>query len=289
MPNDAFLNDLANCGSAETLLATIFKYHPDLRAPVDVVAIAHGAGITKVRDLETAGLSSALTTDIAKGEAAISCGTGLSAQLRRFAIAHQLGHFLLDGQFVDRQCSNRDLAENRRDTPARKAEMHANRFAAGLLMPKPLFVASVEELGKPTVTHLPDIAAAYDVTLEAAATRYADLTQAMCAFLFVKDGILRYARPSRFFPTLSIQTGDPIPASVKSATPKDRIAWLPAEARDWIEISRHTRPPKLTMQILSKANGFQLVMLFGNVAAERRADEEAEKEATEKPKFGQRR
>lgn len=183
MPNDAFLNDLANCGSAETLLATIFKYHPDLRAPVDVVAIAHGAGITKVRDLETAGLSSALTTDIAKGEAAISCGTGLSAQLRRFAIAHQLGHFLLDGQFVDRQCSNRDLAENRRDTPARKAEMHANRFAAGLLMPKPLFVASVEELGKPTVTHLPDIAAAYDVTLEAAATA-TPISHRRCAHFF---------------------------------------------------------------------------------------------------------
>ncbi|WP_313805789.1 ImmA/IrrE family metallo-endopeptidase [Sphingobium sp.] len=289
MPNDAFLNDLANGGSAETLLATILKYHPDLRAPIDVVAIAHRAGITEVRDLETDAFASALITNMAKGEAAILCAPGLSAQRRRFAIAHQLGHFLLGGQPVDRQCRNRDLAETRRDTPTRKAEMHANRFAAGVLMPKPLFVASVAGLGKPTVTHLPDIAATYHVTLEAAVTRYADLTQTMCAFLFVKDGVLRYARPSRFFPALSIQAGDPIPASVKSATPNDRIAWLPAEARDWIQISRHTRQPRLTMQILSKANGFQLVMLFVNAAAERRADEEAEKEATEKPSFGQRR
>jgi Zn-dependent peptidase ImmA (M78 family) len=289
MPNDAFLKDLADCGSAETLVATILKYHPGLRAPVDVTAIAHSAGITDIRDLETEGPSSALAIDIAKAQAVILHAPGLSAQRRRFAVAHQLGHFLMRAQWEDRQCSNRDLAESRRDTPERKAEMQANRFAAGLLMPKPLFAASVESLGKPMVTHLPDIAAAYDVTLEAAASRYADLTQAMCAFLFIKDGILRYARPSRSFPALSIQTGDPVPPSVKSAGPKDRIAWLPTDVRDWLHLSRGARPPKLLMQIWSKANGFQLVMLFVNAAAERRADEEAEKLATEKPKFGQRR
>jgi hypothetical protein len=36
----------------------------------------------------------------------------------------------------------------------------------------------------------------------------------------------------------------------------------------------------LTMQILGNAGGSQLVMLFVNAAAERRADEEAEKSAT---------
>ncbi|HUD90456.1 hypothetical protein [Sphingobium sp.] len=43
------------------------------------------------------------------------------------------------------------------------------------------------------------------------------------------------------------------------------------------------------MHILSKTNGFQLVMLLINAAAEGQGDEEAEKLATEKPKFGQRR
>lgn len=289
MPNNAFLKSLTECGSAETLLATILKHHPGLRAPIDVTAIARSAGITDVRAMETEGHSSALAIDMAKAQAVILHAPSLSPQLRRFAVAHQLGHFLMGMPSGDRQCSNRDLAESRRDTPERKAEMQANRFAAGLLMPKPLFAASVEGLGRPMVTHLPDLAAAYDVTLEAAASRYADLTQSMCAFLFIKDGILRYARPSRSFPALSIQTGDAVPPSVKSAGPKDRIVWLPTDVRDWLHLSRGARPPKLTMQILSKANGFQLVMLFVNAAAERRADEEAEKLATEKPKFGQRR
>lgn len=286
MQNEALLIDMADCGSPETLLAAILRHYPDLRAPIDIEAIARSTGITDFCDLEDTGSSSAIRIDIANGTGVILCAPGVSAPRRRFAIAHQLGHFLVKAQRGDRCCTNRDLAENRRDTPHRKEEMQANRFAAGILMPKPLFVPFVESLGKPTVTHLPRITDAYDVTLEAATARYADLTQAMCAFLFIKDGVVRYARPSRSFPPLAIQTGDRVPTSVTSVGPKDRIAWLPAEVRDWLQLSRDTRPPKLMMQALGKANGFHLVMLFVNAAAERRADEEAEKLATEKPKFG---
>jgi Zn-dependent peptidase ImmA (M78 family) len=286
MQNDALLKALADCGSPETLLATIMTHHPGLRAPVDVEAIARRAGIIEFRALEAEGPTSAMMADIDKTKGVILSAASLSAQRRRFAIAHQLGHFLIKAQRGDRQCSSRDLGENRRDTPHRKEEMQANRFAAGLLMPKPLFAAFVDGLGKPTVTHLPMIAAAYDVTLEAAASRYVDLTQAMCAFVFIKNGVVRYARPSRSFPTLSIRAGDAAPPAVLSAAPKDKIAWLPTDVRDWVPMSRHVRPPKLTMQILSKANGIQLVMLFANAAAERRADEEDEKLATQNAKFG---
>jgi hypothetical protein len=164
--------------------------------------------------------------------------------------------------------------------------MQANRFAAGLLMPKPWFNAFVDGLGKPTVVHLREIAAAYQVSLEAAASRYVDLTPTMCAFLFIKDRVVRYARPSRTFPPISVVPGDPAPAAILSALPSDRVAWRPADTRDWILVPRDTRPPNLTMQIMSKDNGFQLVMLFVNAAAERRADEEEEKSATQSPKFG---
>lgn len=289
MPDSALLKDLTNCASPETLLAAIFRHYPDLQPPTDVLTIARSVGIADVRDLEMETSLSMLTVDTASREAVIHCAPGLSAQRRRGVAAHQLGHFLLDPQNGHKQCGPREFAESRRDTPEHKQEMQANRFAAGLLMPKPLFVASMEALGKPAITHLPDLAAAFDVTLEAAVTRYADLTHTICAFLFVKNGVMRFARPSRFFPPLSIQSGDPAPQPVKGATPQDRIKWLAAEARDWIPMSRETRAPKLSMQILTKSNGFQLVMLFANAAAERRADEEAEKDATERVKFGQRR
>jgi Zn-dependent peptidase ImmA (M78 family) len=174
MKNVALLKDLANCASAETLLAAILKHNPSLQAPIDVEAIARSVGITEFRDLEAPDLKApacALMTDLAKTQGIVLAAPGTSAQRRRFAVAHQLGHFLLPSQRGDRQCSNRDLAENRRDTAHRKEEMQANRFAAGLLMPKPLFLGFVEGLGKPSVAHLPTIAAAFDVTLEAGPAR----------------------------------------------------------------------------------------------------------------------
>ncbi len=286
MQNDALLKELADCASPDTLLAVILKHYPDLRAPVDVEEIARSMGIVEVRAAAPDGFTSAMMADIDKRQGIISCSAAMSAPRRRFAIAHQLGHFLLKGQRGDRQCTNRDLSESRRDSAHRKEEMQANRFAAGLLMPKPWFVAFVEGLGKPMVTHLPTIAAAYDVTLEVAASRYADLMPTTCALLFIKDGIVRYMRPSRSFPALSINAGDDAPPVVRSASPDDKVAWLPTEARDWIIMSRNIRPPSIAMQVLSKANGFQLVMLYVNAAAERRADEEAEKMATQSPKFG---
>ena len=40
MQNDALTTELAACASPETLLATIFKHHPDLQAPVPVEPLA---------------------------------------------------------------------------------------------------------------------------------------------------------------------------------------------------------------------------------------------------------
>lgn len=277
---------LAACGSPDTLIAAILQHYPDLRAPVQVEPIARDAGIAGFRDLDDKGFVCASLSDAGKTEGAILCAAGLSAQRQRFASAHALGHFLIKAHRGDRRCTNRDLGEKRTDTPHRKEEMQANRFAAGLLMPKPWFVDDVASLGKPMVTHLPKIAAAYDVSLEAAASRYVELTTGMFALVFVKDGIVRYMRLTRSFPPTVIRPGSPAPAAILSAGPNDPVAWAPTNVRDWILMSRDIRPPKVTMQILSKDNGFQLVMLSINAAAERRADEEAEKMATQSPKFG---
>lgn len=286
MQKNTLSKALAECGSPDTLLAAILKHYPDLRAPVQVEPLARDAGISDFRDLEDKGFVCASMSDIDKTKGMLLCAAGLSAQRRRFASAHALGHFLLKTHRGDRQCTNRDLGEKRTDTPHRKEEMQANRFAAGLLMPKPWFVDFVAGLGKPTVTHLPTIAAAFDVSLEAAASRYVELTPGMYALVFVKDGIVRYMRLSRSFPPTVIRPGNPAPAAIVSAGPTDPIAWAATNVRDWVLMSRDARPPKVTMQILSKENGFQLVMLSINAAAERRADEEAEKMATQSPKFG---
>ncbi len=286
MQNSALLKDLAGCGSPDTLIAAILKHHPDLCAPVQIEPIARSVGIVEFRELAVDGATSAMMADAEKTKGVLLCTAGLSAQRTRFARTHALGHFLLKAHRGDRHCSNGDLGEKRTDTPHRKEEMQANRFAAGLLMPKPWFVAFVDGLGKPTVAHLPMIADHYAVSLETAASRYVELTQGMVALVFIKHGVVRYSRASRSFPPIAVRPGDAAPPAVRAAAPKDRIAWTAADVRDWIALARGARPPQLTMQVFTKDNGFQLVMLSVNAAAERRADEEAEKQATQSPKFG---
>ncbi|MEK7456289.1 MAG: ImmA/IrrE family metallo-endopeptidase [Pseudomonadota bacterium] len=286
MAKDALLSELAGCGSAETLLAAILNHYPDIRAPVRVEDIARRVGITQVRDLAEEDFTSSLLVDAAGRTGIIGCATALSPQRRRFAIAHQLGHFLLRTQGHDGHCAMRELTENRRDTPHRKQEAQANRFAAGLLMPKPLMAASLDSLGKPAIAHVPMLASTYGVTIESAASRYVDVTPSTCAIPFIKNGLVHYARPSRSFPSMTIGRGDAAPSSVPSAKIDEPTSWLVVEARDWLVQSRDVRSPKVSMQVLAKKNGLHLVMLFINAAAERRADEEAEKYATERPSFG---
>jgi len=286
MQRNTLSQALSACGSPDTIVAAILQHYPDLRAPVQVEPIAYDAGIIDFRNLEDKGFVCASLSDMDNTEGMIQRAATLSPQRRRFAEAHALGHFLIKAHRGDRRCTNRDLGERRTDTPQRKEEMQANRFAAGLLMPKPWFTQFVAGLGKPTVTHLPTIAAQYDVSLEAAASRYVELTPGMFALVFIKDGVVRYLRLSRSFPPTIVRPGSPAPAAVLEADPQAKIAWVPTNVRDWVVMTRDTRPPKVTMQILSKDNGFQLVMLSINVAAERRADEEAEKAAMQSPKFG---
>ena len=288
MQHDALLKDLTQCESPDTLVAAILKHRPDLQAPVDVAGLALSIGIAALRDIQTDRATSGLTTDSEKSQGVILTAPTFSPSRRRMAIAHLLGHYLMKTHVGDRQCANRDLSENRRDTPRHKEEMQANRFAAGLLMPKPLFVAFVDSLGKPSAAHLPGIAKAYGVPLEAAASRYVELTKGLHAVLLIKAGVVRYVMPGRSFPALAIRPGDAAPARAQTAKPDDPIAWTLVEPRDWLIVSREMRLPVMTMQVFSSPTSLKIVLLSINAAAERRADEEIEKAATESPKFGRR-
>jgi Zn-dependent peptidase ImmA (M78 family) len=72
---------------------------------------------------------------------------------QRFTIAHEMGHWQLEhpGElFLDRTLRNKPVSIKKRDQRAAqgsdKEEIEANAFAAAILIPEPLLVASVEEL-----------------------------------------------------------------------------------------------------------------------------------------------
>ncbi len=201
--NDELLMDLADCGSPERLIAVILKHHPNWTAPVPVEELATAVNIVKITELEFDGFEGALQTDAKKQKGVILYKAGARNDRRRFTIAHELGHFLMPSHKGNQQCTAADLRETRRDTVHQRQEAEANRFAAGLLMPKPWFCKDMDGLGDADVTHVQTLAKRYGTSLEATSNRYIELTDDCCAFVFAKDNVIRYVRPTKDFPLWS--------------------------------------------------------------------------------------
>ncbi|MCW1431345.1 ImmA/IrrE family metallo-endopeptidase [Novosphingobium sp. JCM 18896] len=282
--NEELLMELADCGSPERLLSVILDHHPAWRPPVDIEAFGLTVGILEYRDLEVEGFVGALMTDIDKTKGVILSAAGLSVPRRRFTVGHELGHYLIGAHRGDKRCTSRDMLENRRETWHQKEEAQANRFAAGLLMPKPWFVAQMDELGSPDIRHLRAIASTYLVSIEAAANRYIELSCESCAFVFLRNGKVRYSRPSRSFPSLSIRPGDPAPSDCLVGA-NFEMAWSETDATDWLRTERQGRLPSVRMQRLDQADGFQTVLLLVDEVEEDQIDEEVSLEERYKPRF----
>lgn len=70
-----------------------------------------------------------------------------SSGFQRFSIAHELGHYFLGGH-VEAVLAATDIHESRAGfASGDKYEMEADHFAAGLLMPKSLFVPALRKAG----------------------------------------------------------------------------------------------------------------------------------------------
>ncbi|MFD1786480.1 ImmA/IrrE family metallo-endopeptidase [Sphingomonas floccifaciens] len=283
--NEALLMDLADCGSPERLLGVILDHHRDWKPPVDIETFARTVGILEFRDLEVDGFVGALMTDLEKTKGIILSAAGLPAVRRRFTVAHELGHFLIAAHRGDKQCTSKDLMETRRETLHQKEEVQANRFAAGLLMPKPWFVAQTDDLGPPALEHLRILAATYSVSLEAAANRYAELTAEACAFVFLRGGRIRYARPSRSFPTLSVRPGDHAPTDcIRAAVTLG--GWSNAAAAAWLRADARSRLPQMRIQVMNQRDTFQTVLLHIEEIARAEEDELDDLIESYTPRFG---
>lgn len=287
MVNEALLMDLADCGSPERLLGVILDHHHEWTPPVDIETFALSVGILEFRDLEVDGFVGALMTDLEKTKGIILSAANMPLTRRRFTIAHELGHFLIAAHRGDKQCTTKDLMEMRRETLHQKEEAQANRFAAGLLMPKPWFVAQTDVFGPPELEHLRVLSSTYSVSLEAAANRYAELTPETCAFVFVRNGRIRYARASKTFPALVVRSGDAAPSDCQSGALIPG-SWTRADACAWVRQDAGSRRPDLRMQMMDQSGGFQTVLLRMDATAYDDEIEEADLIESYTPTFGKR-
>ncbi len=146
---------------------------------------------------------------------------------RRFTIAHELGHYFLDGHCDallqgDTPALSRGAQFTNRKDPF---EVEADAFSAELLMPSNLIrpVVDAQPAGLQAVR---TIVESFDVSTSAAAVRFAQVTSEPAAVLLSRNGILEWASFSGPFKAHRWAKpwvrGEWVP-------PRSRTAWLNAD------------------------------------------------------------
>jgi hypothetical protein len=138
-------------------------------------------------------------------------------------------------------------------------------------------------LGEADVAHVISLAKQYCTSLEATSNRYCELTNDACAFVFAKDGAIRYVRRTENFPRLSLSARDQLPiggSSLRASSLPLRVAsaWSEVDGSVWLETERGRRAPKILEQTIRQSDGFQTTLLFiAPDEIETEEDEEIEK------------
>lgn len=184
---------------------------------------------------------------------------------RASTIAHELGHFLLPWHGAGAQCAKADLGVIKSKDPNREREAEANRFAAALLMPGNLFTSDIRRLGAPETEHILKLARRYQVSKEAAARRYSEFCDHVCAVVFSHEGKLRSFCKTQTFPFLALGRGEPLPRDSISATaertPGEMSEWSEVPAEVWLSATAGLHGKTVYEQFLQQANGYRLTMI----------------------------
>ena len=125
---------------------------------------------------------------------------------RKFTIAHEIGHYLLENDTAGDQRNplfEKPSEYTRKENSHKKAylqsEKKANQFAVELLMPTPIFLADssiLSQVGLPAITVL---ASQYGTSFTSTGIHYTRSSDQACAIVFSEAGIIRYFAYSNEF------------------------------------------------------------------------------------------
>ncbi len=155
------------------------------------------------------------------------------------------------------------IREAGREDRARRMEMEANRFSAGMLMPLARFKPDMRNLGTPALEHVFTLAERYDMSKEATALHYALHQDAVCAVIISKDEVVkRIYKPSRF-PFIDVRIGTRLPSPSLSA----RLAygrqsdWDDVSSGIWLNVEPGRRHASLQEQAFRLHGGWLMTLL----------------------------
>lgn len=188
--------------------------------PVDPFAIAASRDIVVQPKPDTAeGVSGML---LRHGDAfGIMYATHIASEgFQRFSIAHELGHYFLEGH-PEHVLNEDGVHESRAGfVSADPYELEADNFAVGLLMPQAAFRRGLgrSDMGLAAVEHLAELCR---TSLTATANRYAELSDDAVAVIISTRGIVDYcflSESMRSLPDLTWpRKGSPVPKGTVTA------------------------------------------------------------------------
>lgn len=214
---------------AEAMISELGIGHP---SEIDVEAIALDAGMR----VEYANLQGCEATLVGVHSAAIATVRRSPIRGReRFSIAHELGHWCLHrGQSF--RCRVADVDEN---LAANKVvEREADTFAAHLLLPGPMFIPAIRQIGRPSFAELQVLSNEYEASLLATSLRLVNVNALPLIFAcYGRQGLKWFLAsedvPRRWFLKNQLDADSFAYDLVNSGTPCKRLSKQSAET--WFE------------------------------------------------------
>jgi len=161
--------------------------------PIDLMAIAKKLEITvQAKPKSNGGVSGML----------LKCGDSFGIMyathinntgFQRFSIAHEIGHFLLDGHIEQILPDGANEHESRAGfTSSDPYEIEADNFASALIMPSELFKKEMQKMeeGLKAIKALADVC---ETSLISMAIRYTKFAEESCAIIVSEGNVIDYA------------------------------------------------------------------------------------------------
>ena len=238
---------------------------PAGRVPIREIALA--ADIVQIQEKPDLSFEGVLVTLPTKDKGSMLIRKDRPETRKRFSIGHELGHFLIGSHVPSGEgfrCSGKDMAVEKFKPADRAAKMEAeaNVFAAEVLMPRKFITAWMAQRREVDIAHVVDLSDEFEVSREAAARRFRDFAHEPVAFVFSKDGRVRYSLRHEDFPRIGPGKDDQVPHASVTAQfggGAGKSSKLEEVERDtWIADGGRGA---IFEQVLVQLNGYRLTML----------------------------
>lgn len=235
-------NEMKARGAAFRLMQQYGIDHP---REIELEAIAQDQGVTVI-DAPLRGMEARLLRRGKKGVIRVRAGIPEGGR-RRFAVAHELGHFFLhEGISQVFLCTS----DNIRDYKNNPVEIEANMFAAEFLMPRSIFAPFITRR-EPTIDNIKACAEEFRTSLTSTAIRFTELSPHRTIIVFSRGRQIRWWRPKLDNSHPWIQVGsslhpESLAAHCTAEDPVSPIEQVPNEA--WLDDNQFSRQVEITEQ-----------------------------------------